>query len=577
MREQEPTTVVSDTELVADIRAGNRRAIAELFARHNADAVKVGRLIGPEGDAEELAAEAFARVLAQIVDGKGPTESFRAYLHAVIRNLNIERTRQTRREQPASDKLWLLDTAATDTTTNIGHDDAANAEIDDEVDDDRAARALRSLPENWQQLLWRLEVQGRKPAEVAAELAVPVATVSDTAYRAREGLRLAYLNQHLPPADKPRCVWTRDRLSRLARGGLSPRATTKVRQHLSGCVECAALYDQLYQLNTRLGAVVWPIVLAGGISLHGMAGTGITQTPEPTSEPDSGSTDTSTTSTTSTSTAGAGTSGGSLASALPLTATIAVAATTLITGVAAASLWLLQDAPQPPHAESPAIQVHPQPAEDLPPPTVDAEPDIENIAADIPPPGPTPAIEPTPAGPSPASEEPDQGSSPRPGPDPDEEPDEPNEPEKPGEPEETEDPETEPTPDPDPADLTVGTPTTADLGWRHYWLLTVPVLADQDAVGTSFTINLELTTSEPTGFIRRLSSGWDCGPIENGGSNGDPYFFGEEVAVTCQYTYQPGQPVAPLRLILESINTPTGAVTIASNADPDASNSYRGF
>lgn len=553
MNEQESASVASDAELVAEIRTGDRQAIAELFARHNTDAVRVGRIINPEGDAEELVTEAFARVLNQIIDGKGPTEHFRAYLHTVIRNLNIERIRHTRLEQPASDKLWLLDAAE------------ADEEEVDQVDTDRAARALRSLPQNWQDLLWKLEVQGRRPAEVAAELAIPVATVSDTAYRARKGLRLAYLNQHLPPANNPRCVWTRDRLGRYVRDGLSARASTKLRHHLDACVECAALHGQLSQLNQRLGATIWPIVLVGGsslggISLNEIAGAGLA----------GGVLGSSTNS------VGAGASGAGLASATPLTVIVAGLVTTVITAVAATGLWLQRDDPQVRRPDSAPTPVRPLPPEDPPAESVDdSSLAIENFAMHLPLPAATPQAEQTSDQPPPEigrpRPKPDDSSGPQPGPglDPDPAPGPDPDPETPG----------EPVADPDPVDLKIDTPKATATYWPHHWLLTVPLLAVEGSNATSFTINLELSTSEPTGFITRISSGWDCGPIEDGDSNGDPYFFGEEVPVTCKYSYRPGQAVAPLQLILESINPPSGTITISgdSNADPGTSDDHRQF
>ena len=256
MTELETHVAIPDAELVAGVRSGDDQSMAQLYARHHPDALRVARIVSRDTDADDLAAEAFARVVTRITDGGGPTTGFRAYLHTVIRNLNLERRRRAGREQAASDKPWLLDSV----------DEAEPEAFEAEVDADRAARALRSLPETWQKLLWRLDVQGSKPAEVARELEVPVTTVSSTVYRAREGLRVAYLDQHVPPADDDRCEWTRARLSRLARGSLTSRLTAKVHQHLSECADCSALYDDLHRLNTKLGAVVWPLVLAGGVS-----------------------------------------------------------------------------------------------------------------------------------------------------------------------------------------------------------------------------------------------------------------------------------------------------------------------
>jgi len=76
---------------------------------------------------------------------------------------------------------------------------------------------------------------------------------------------------------------------------------------------------------------------------------------------------------------------------------------------------------------------------------------------------------------------------------------------------------------------------------------------------------------------RRPSTGWDCGPIEDGDELGNPYFFDGSGPVTCRYAYEPGQAVTPLQLVLESADAPTGTVTVVGtgNADPNAVNDHR--
>ncbi|MFI5428326.1 sigma-70 family RNA polymerase sigma factor [Aeromicrobium sp. UC242_57] len=57
--------------------------------------------------------------------------------------------------------------------------------------------AYQSLPERWQRVLWHLDVEGRKPLELADTLGMKANTVSALVYRARTGLREAYLQQHV--------------------------------------------------------------------------------------------------------------------------------------------------------------------------------------------------------------------------------------------------------------------------------------------------------------------------------------------------------------------------------------------
>ncbi|MGX7829642.1 zf-HC2 domain-containing protein [Actinokineospora sp. 24-640] len=70
--------------------------------------------------------------------------------------------------------------------------------------------------------------------------------MSSLARRAREGLRQAYLQQHLqrPPA-RGRCQAAADRFGAWTRGGLSTRDHAAVRGHLAVCAPCRGLAAEL--------------------------------------------------------------------------------------------------------------------------------------------------------------------------------------------------------------------------------------------------------------------------------------------------------------------------------------------
>ena len=72
-------------------------------------------------------------------------------------------------------------------------------------------QAFASLPERWQLVLWHTEVEGRSAAEVAPILGLAPNAVAALAYRAREGLRQAYLNAHIHAGPPEACRPTIDR------------------------------------------------------------------------------------------------------------------------------------------------------------------------------------------------------------------------------------------------------------------------------------------------------------------------------------------------------------------------------
>ena len=246
----------ADVALLVRARAGDSDAFGEIYTREVDAARRLARILVGEQGADELVSESFARVLTQLQAGRGPTDDFRAYLHVTIRNGFRDGLRATK-ESPSSDQPWLLD----DVLPPV-------EELVEDLDREVAVTALATLPKSWQQVLWHLEVEGRKPADVATILDMDAGAVSSLAYRAREGLKRAYLDQHLQPATGGHCGWTQSRMSQYVRGDLSPRAQQKVADHLDECETCSAAFLAVDRVNKKLAAWLFPVVLWGVASAH---------------------------------------------------------------------------------------------------------------------------------------------------------------------------------------------------------------------------------------------------------------------------------------------------------------------
>jgi RNA polymerase sigma factor (sigma-70 family) len=243
------STEPSDAALISEVRSGNLDAYGDLFSRHREAATRLaGQLVrGP--DADDLVAEAFVRVMAVLQAGKGPDEFFRAYLLSSIRRLHIDRIRAGKRVRTTGDEAEL-DRA-------IEFVDPAEMRFEQST----AAAAFASLPERWQMVLWHLDVEGQKPAQIAPLLGMSPNSVSALAYRAREGLRVAYLDGHLAPPLDDSCRRTTAQLAPYVRKGLSARETAAVEEHLDSCARCTALYLELAEVNSNLAGLLAPAVL----------------------------------------------------------------------------------------------------------------------------------------------------------------------------------------------------------------------------------------------------------------------------------------------------------------------------
>ncbi|WP_433160881.1 sigma-70 family RNA polymerase sigma factor [Kribbella sp. CA-247076] len=240
----------SDAELIARVRTGDLEAYGELFGRHHHAAERMARQLVPANDADDLASDAFAKVLDALRGGGGPDVSFRAYLLTTVRRVHVDRIRSGRKVQATDDiAAYEREPETFDDPTVTGFESGA------------AAKAFASLPERWQAVLWHTEVEGEKPAAIAPLLGLTANGVSALAYRAREGLRQAYLQQHLADVAGDRCRWTTERLGAYVRGGLTKRENRNVREHLDDCAKCTAVYLELVEVNSALPALLAPALL----------------------------------------------------------------------------------------------------------------------------------------------------------------------------------------------------------------------------------------------------------------------------------------------------------------------------
>ncbi len=257
----------SDAELITAVRSGDKAAFGPLYLRHVGAARALARQMTRDpNEAEDLVSEAFAKVLTVVQGGGGPDVAFRAYLLTALRRIAYDRTRAGSRVT-VSDDLTPYD-------PGVPFVDPALEGLEKSI----VSRAYTSLPERWQTVLWHTEVEGLTPAQVAPILGLTANGVAALAYRAREGLRQAYLQQHLAAPLDDGCRPYSDRLGAYARGGLSKRETAQVEEHLDTCARCRELVLELTDVGSGMRAVVAPLILglavAGYLSSGALLGTG---------------------------------------------------------------------------------------------------------------------------------------------------------------------------------------------------------------------------------------------------------------------------------------------------------------
>lgn len=261
----------SDAELIEAVRKGTVSAYGSLYERHVASAYNLARQLSRSpAEADDLVSEAFAKVLDTLRAGRGPDSAFRAYLLTALRHTAYDKTRRERKVELSDDVAKVSGVSAEAVSEQFS--DTAVAGLERSL----AAQAFARLPERWQAVLWHTEIEGQSPAEVAPILGLTPNGVSALAYRAREGLRQAYLQVHLAETADRHCRAVAERLGAWTRGGLAKREKAQVEAHLDDCARCQALAAELADVNGAMRGYVAPLVLGVGATGY-LATTSVTK------------------------------------------------------------------------------------------------------------------------------------------------------------------------------------------------------------------------------------------------------------------------------------------------------------
>ncbi len=174
-----------DRGLVDAAARGDADAFGALVLRYQSRIVNLARaLTGDDGEAEDLAQEAFVRAYKAIGKFRGDS-SFRTWLYRVAVNvINTHLRNRSRR--------WTLWGRRTDEAGDAAPPEPAAA--DAPIDEDLARRqmidrALASLPAEMRVAVTLRDIHGFDYSEIALMLDVPIGTVESRIFRGRQRLR----------------------------------------------------------------------------------------------------------------------------------------------------------------------------------------------------------------------------------------------------------------------------------------------------------------------------------------------------------------------------------------------------
>ena len=230
-------TPTAERELIARARAGDHDAVTTLYREHRPLATRVAAGLCRHADIDDVVAEAFTKVLDQIDRGAGPQVSFRAYLIAAVRSAAADLGRRNARLDWSADVEQATSDGRSSPQAVPGSDIVTESNL--------LAQAVSSLPSRWQLAIWWTVVERRSLTEVGDSLGINANAAAALAFRAREGLRDAYLALHLPTTTDDRCTDLRLSFPAFLRSRLAAGRTAEVEGHLRGCTPCSAAIGEL--------------------------------------------------------------------------------------------------------------------------------------------------------------------------------------------------------------------------------------------------------------------------------------------------------------------------------------------
>lgn len=236
----------SDRELLESLRAGDDEAYGRLWRRHQPAALRAARQYDRGPEAEDIAAEAFARVLDTVRQGDGPLEAFRAYLLRSVAQV----------AQNARSRRGLSGQVG-------GYGDATLEALDQHF----IARAYDQLTPEQREILWYIDVERLPLGDAATMLGVAPGTAATLAAEARDALGREYLQVHMEQrADQPGCAATLERVPTYIRGGAGTLQRMRIERHIGGCASCSLAVAELNEIGAGLREVLGPLVLGTAAS-----------------------------------------------------------------------------------------------------------------------------------------------------------------------------------------------------------------------------------------------------------------------------------------------------------------------
>ncbi len=180
---------LSDEELVARARKGDRPAFAQLVDRHRVSVFNLTlRIVGNREDAEEAAQDVFVRAFRSLDRFRGDAR-FATWLYRIAVNVSLSSARRSRRDLSTS-SLSEPEDDDDGLPMQIPDTSANPAERFEQAEYREQVRNLVSaLPPIYSAVISMYHIQSLSYDEISEALELPIGTVKARLFRARAALR----------------------------------------------------------------------------------------------------------------------------------------------------------------------------------------------------------------------------------------------------------------------------------------------------------------------------------------------------------------------------------------------------
>jgi RNA polymerase sigma-70 factor, ECF subfamily len=236
----------SDERLLADARAGDRRALEALLERHQAQVYRFGmKMCRDPEDAKDVLQDTLLAMARTIRDFRGAS-SLSTWLYTIARSFCIKKGRKSKF---APDEMRSLDTMSRETrkladTAESPDEALAAKQVEDALD-----RAIGELEPMYREVLLLRDAEGLTAPEVAEVLGVTTQAVKSRLHRARLSIReriapLLGIATDLPAAPGT-CPDVLTMFSQHLEDEISGDLCAQMERHLQSCGRCRGTCDTL--------------------------------------------------------------------------------------------------------------------------------------------------------------------------------------------------------------------------------------------------------------------------------------------------------------------------------------------